>query len=305
MILSKAIEGFLIELAGEGYSQRTIDLYNYDLIHLVEFLGDVELESITRHDLVKFMKYLREDYRPGNPVSGSWLDNHWKALRTFYRWAGSTMGIENAAINLSRPKYKLPPVTPLTADEIKKILKACEQSNEINAEGKKPYRAKRPTALRDKALVLLLLDTGVRLGELCRLKVEHVNLATGEIRIIGHGSGVKSRPRTVFLGKQAKKALWMYLASREDEDEPSLFGIRDSGVQQMLRNCGKRAGVRNVHPHRFRHTFAIMYLRNGGDVFTLQRLLGHSDLETVKHYLNLVKADLEGAHRRASPADNL
>lgn len=104
----------------------------------------------------------------------------------------------------------------------------------------------------------------------------------------------------MFLGKQAKRAVWQYLASREDQDDPSLFGVREAGVQQMLRNNGKRAGVQNVHPHRFRHTFAIMYLRNGGDVFTLQRLLGHADLETVQHYLALVKADLEGAHRRDS-----
>jgi integrase/recombinase XerD len=304
MILSKAIEGYLFELAGENYSPRTIKLYKYDLRHLVEFLGDVEVETITRQDLIKFMLYLKNDHRPEKPVSGSWLDNHWKALRTFFRWA-QTIGVENVAANLPRPKYQLPPVNPLTAEEIKKLLKACDYSQEIKVEGKKPYRMKRRSALRDRAIILLLLDTGLRVGEAARLQVEHVNLTTGEIRVIAHGSGRKSRARSVFLGKNAKRAVWKYLASREEQDDPSLFCLYERGFQIMLRDCGKRAGIAKVHPHRFRHTFAIMYLRNGGDVFTLQRLLGHAELETVQHYLNLVKADLEGAHRRASPVDNL
>lgn len=77
---------------------------------------------------------------------------------------------------------------------------------------------------------------------------------------------------------------------------------RDS-ICLLVNSLAQRANVQHAHPHRFRHTFAIQFLRNGGDVFTLQRLLGHSTLGMVKHYLDLADADAQAAHLRASPAD--
>jgi len=80
--------------------------------------------------------------------------------------------------------------------------------------------------------------------------------------------------------------------------------LNRSRLQKILESIGNRAGVQNVHPHRFRHTFAIQYLRNGGDPYSLQALLGHSSLDMVKNYLRIAQIDIDTAHRRASPVDN-
>ena len=116
----------------------------------------------------------------------------------------------------------------------------------------------------------------------------------------------------VYLGKAARRTLWRYLAEREDHvdaDAPLFLGqlsrrLRRDTLRQLLRDLGRRAGVKNCHPHRFRHTFAVTYLWSGGDVFTLQAILGHSTLEMVQHYARLAQLDVEKAHWKASPADN-
>ena len=168
----------------------------------------------------------------------------------------------------------------------------------------------RPSAKRDKALILTLLDTGVRASELCRLKINDINLETGTVRIMPFLSGRKSRSRVVFIGKVTRSALWHYLVERKDaQPENYPFISRNNRpldrfiLRDLLQRIGERICIDNVHPHRFRHTFAIQYLRNGGDIFTLQRLLGHSDISMVRRYLNIADTDTKTAHQQASPVD--
>jgi integrase/recombinase XerD len=167
---------------------------------------------------------------------------------------------------------------------------------------------------RDQAIILTLLDTGLRASELSALKVNDVDLKSGKVQVkhgrLGGAKGGKGR--IVYLGKAARRAVWRYLAEREDGEEPEapLFLARydrpmnKDALRLLMARLGEKAGVKNCHPHRFRHTFAITYLRSGGDVFTLQALLGHSTLDMVQHYARIADIDVEQAHRRASPADN-
>jgi integrase/recombinase XerD len=141
-----------------------------------------------------------------------------------------------------------------------------------------------------------------------------VDQKTGKVTI-KHGStgGAKGKKgRVVYMGKSTRRALWRYLATREDADdlETSLFlgkfyrPLNKGVLRQLLARLGEKAKVVKVHPHRFRHTFAITYLRASGDLFTLKALLGHSSLDMVQHYARIAQVDIEAAHRRASPADN-
>ena len=129
----------------------------------------------------------------------------------------------------------------------------------------------------------------------------------------GVSGGAKGgKGRTVFLGKAARHALWRYLADREDGEDanaPLFVGkfnrpLNKDALRHLMAELGAKAQVKKCHPHRFRHTFSITYLRSGGDVFTLQALLGHSSLDMVQHYARIAEVDVEQAHRRASPADN-
>jgi len=116
----------------------------------------------------------------------------------------------------------------------------------------------------------------------------------------------------VYLGKVARRALWRYLAEREDGEGPNapLFAVtgdrkfKPDSLRLLIKRIAERAGVKNAYPHKFRHTFAITYLRSGGDIFTLQEMLGHGSLDMVRHYARVAQVDVEQAHRKASPADN-
>jgi integrase/recombinase XerD len=285
-------------------------LYRLYLGKLVEYLGDPEVSTITHTDLSRYMNYLRIEYVPNrpsgddSPLSSSALDNHWKAIRSLFGWCHEVLNLERPDLHLPQPKYKLPEIIPFTEDEMKRILQACEYTRKSKTHGRRSFRMKRPTAHRDKAIVLLLIDTGLRLSEICRLRIKDVDIEKGEVYVKPYGSGQKTKSRTVYIGKSTRRAIWRYLARREiAQPENPLFELAANSIRSLLKRLGERAQVSKVHPHRFRHTFAIQFLRNGGNVFSLQRLLGHSSLEMVKHYLKLANSDDGNAHLKASPAD--
>jgi len=144
---------------------------------------------------------------------------------------------------------------------------------------------------------------------MCNLLIRDVDMKSGAIQV---RRGKLDKGRTVYIGNVARDALWRYVSRRKNPraDEPVFEtsngqAMDRSAVRKLLLTAGQRAEiVEPVTPHRLRHTFAITYLRNGGDVYTLQRLLGHSTMEMVRRYLALAQTDVADAHRRASPVDN-
>jgi integrase/recombinase XerD len=307
-----AFDGYLMYCLSEGYSKSTLATYKWTMGEFARLLDNPEIEDITILDLRKYMYHMREEYISfkGTKLSGSSLDNAWKGIRSFFGWANRELGLPRPDLRLSQPEYTAREVSPFTHDEVKKLLKGCKYTKEFDTTRRRSFRCKRLTGTRDQAMVYMLLDTGLRIGEMCRLKIKDVTLETGEVHVAPFGSGQKTKARHVFLGRTARSAIWKYLTEREDPypDDPLFLSSRNrpmapNAVRHLFRSLGERVGVDNAHPHRFRHTFATEYLRNGGSIETLQYLLGHSTLKMVLKYAQITSGDAANAHRKASPAD--
>ena len=286
MQISQTINGFCITLLADGYSPITVKVYRQRLHRLSAFLRDKHIDTITPDDMRSFYVELHKT------VSSSSVQAYWKTMRSFFRWAETEFQCKRPDADIPAPRFQHSVVVPFTHDEVAKMLRAAKTK-------------------RDKTILLLLLDTGLRVSEACRLNVADVDLETGTVQVRPWQSSAKSRPRVVYIGKAARKAIWYYLSSRPDVDANAPLISTNVGhpldsyqVAKILTRIATRAGVSKTHPHRFRHTFAIEFLRNGGNIFELQRLLGHASLQMVRMYLDLSDSDTAEAHKRASPADN-
>ena len=318
--ISKASDGFLKFKVAEGLSQRTVDSYEYYLNQWMEHIGDQDVSSIKPSDISDYLAWMRTQYKPKRwngstaPLSQKTLRNIYIALRAFYAWLNKEFKLPNPAKEVTPPKFPQNVIQTFTKEDIEKLIKACLYARESKTDSRKKFIMRRPSAHRDQAIILTLLDTGLRASELCSLTVGDVDLKTGKVNIRhGVGGGAKGgKGRITYIGKVARKAVWHYLTGREDGEDlkaPLFTSHTDRPFNRdslciLIHRLGERAGVPDVHPHKFRHTFAITYLRSGGDIFTLQSLLGHGSLDMVRHYAQIAEVDVENAHRKASPVDN-
>jgi len=162
-------------------------------------------------------------------------------------------------------------------------------------------------------MILMLLDTGIRVSELAGLRLPDVSIEDGLLKVLGKGN----KERVVPMGKQVARHLWRYISHcRPEPAMPRLdrvFLTREGGslgkdrLDKIMRAYGRKAEITGVRssPHTLRHTAAVTFLRNGGDVFSLQRMLGHATLEMTRRYCELADVDVKRAHMTASPVDNL
>ena len=193
------------------------------------------------------------------------------------------------------PKLDRKILPSFTGDDIRKLLDVCEHSQ--NPE-------------RDRAIILALLDSGRRAAELCGVDVGDVDMTTGGVHI-RQGKGRKDRVTRDF-SHRARKALLRYFLARGDvqQSEPLFVSENDggrmtpNGLLLLMRRIGNRAGV-HAHPHKFRRTCTVTLYRAGVQLADIALLLGHSDLETLKGYLDLQAQDGLQAHEKAGPVETL
>jgi integrase/recombinase XerD len=316
MKMQDAIQGYIISITADGYSPNTIIIYKRRLKQLCDYLKNPEVEVVTTQDLQEWLGFMRKEYKPTRPngdtkpLAPGTLNVCYRAIRSFYNWTDISMSFKRPDKQIKAPKFEYPEIRPFSHADISKIVNACQYTKAANTKERKSFVMKRSTGRRDLALVLVLLDTGIRAGECARLNIGDISIESGEVFITPHGTARKTKSRHVFLGRKAQKVVWDYIVTRVpyQSDEPLFVSKNDrrmdrGTIRHIIVNLGKRASIERCYPHRFRHTFAIEYLKNTGDTFSLQRLLGHSSPDMSRHYANLAMGDIKEIHRRASPVD--
>ncbi len=196
---------------------------------------------------------------------------YWRALRTFYRWTAERYSVPNPMLAIARPfrRRQIPP--SLSEREVLAVMAAARSR-------------------RDKALLTLLLDTGLRIGEAHSLTWHRVG---AEVLTVEGKVGEREVPYSQYTR-------WILLGV--DLPWTGRNGsLSLSGIQQALRRCLRRAGITRGSCHILRHTFARLYLRAGGDLFSLQRIMGHRDIATTRIYGELEMTDVIERHHRFSP----
>lgn len=290
--LSKWIEGFLRDCRVRELSPYTVKYYRAQLADFASFANLQSVTTITAitPDLIRgWLLYLEATgHNPGGRRT------KYIALRAFLNWYASEAeppGWTNPISKVKPPKVDREPIEGARLEDIRAMLATCNDGF---------------LGVRDRALLLALLDTGARAGEFLAVDLEDVDTVTGAVIL----RRTKARkPRTVFLGKKARKALRRYLSLRRD-NSPALWISRRgdrlgmSGLQIVLKRRGRLAGLKNTpSAHDYRRSHALMMLRAGTDIVTLSRLMGHATLEVLKRYLAQSADDLQRAHEKASPAD--
>ncbi len=310
MKLSQAIAGYWLDKR-PSFSDATVERYTYAFDELKQLVGDIEIDRITSNDVRKFLAYLAK--RPHKQdadkrLSKRTIHDYWQPLSSLWSWAEKELGIQHIIKDkVQPPEYTEKAIDPFTQDEVKALVRALTHDKEWITSTGKAAKSKRHTAKRDEAIILTLLDCGLRVSELCALTIRDYDPKRGRLHV-RHGKGDKER--YTVIGSRTQKAIWRYLADRENAKpgEP-LFAsgrgthLRRDNLYHMLSRIAEKAGVSKANPHRFRHTFAITFLRNGGNVFVLKELLGHESLDMVLIYLKLAEQDIDSASRH-SPVDN-
>lgn len=291
MLLNKALEDFCYEQHFRGNSYKTQLYYSGSIGIFVRYMGEeIDLENI---DLQTLRKYYSELVNRG--LSSNTIQTYIRALRTFLTWCYQQ---EYMSINLPEkfklPKAKRKEIDVLTDAEIKRLLSV--------------FNTKYLIHLRNYCMCALMIDSGLRMNEVVTLRCDMLKLTEGYCIVDGKGN----KQRVVPLGINTRRMLMRYMARRPAIAETEyvfimsdLNPITISTVKQLFRKLKKKSGIERIRAHLLRHTFATRYLENGGDMYALQQILGHTSLEMVKRYVHTTHKKIVPRFPEYSPLDNL
>jgi site-specific recombinase XerD len=287
--IETAISAFMLHQRASSHSEHTVKHYRTTLNHFRAFLaesGTSNLQNVDATQLRQFIAHLQTRFRP-KTVHGVVTDI--KAFLNFLAEEG--LITVNPFRRVAMPKLPKTILPAFENEDIKNLLAATVGKDQLS--------------IRNRAMILVLLDSGVRLSELASIRVGDINAETGTFKVMGKGS----KERICRISPVTLKALSKYLAFRRGKaEEPLWCGTRGYltrfGVAQVIESIGKQAKV-HAHPHKFRRTCALMMLRNGADIFSVQYLLGHSDLTVLRRYLAQTETDYLTGHAKFGPLTGL
>ncbi|MCY0874529.1 tyrosine-type recombinase/integrase [Acidianus infernus] len=265
------LDAFIIALKAAEAGEGTVKLYSTAVKDFLEFIKK-DPKSVTSEDVNRWIIHLmsKEGKIKGTEMKRArsvTLRNYVIAVRRFLKWIGIN-------VNPVIPRARRKEIRALNEDDIKRLLEATRR-------------------LRDKLILRLFLDTGLRSKELLSLRVEDIDLKNRMIRVRETKNGEE---RIVFFTEETEKLLRKYLAKQGSSER--LFPMTYQALYKLIKRLGERAGIKGLRPHILRHTFATIAIRKGLPLPAVQRLLGHKDIKTTQIYTHLVLEDLMQAYKK-------
>ena len=295
MLIHDAITQFLKDQSARGNSFKTISDYTTKLWIFEDYCRSNKITRLGEVNVSFLQDYVNE-LRSSRIASIS-VQSYVRSLRAFLNWSYQSGHLtDDLCVKFKLPKANRDVIDVLTDSEIEKIYSCFpNEANQLH--------------LRNRVIISLMLDSGLRLNEVVQIKVSDLHLS--ERILIINGKGAKQR--YVTFGDLTAAYILKYVSFVRPvdhllvkyDDLGSQEGITDVTVKQLFRKLKKSSGVSRLYPHLLRHTFATKYLENGGDIYTLQMLLGHSSLDMVKKYLHLSQRRTLERYRPYSPLDNI
>ena len=272
------LEMFLHAKQVEGLSERTLSYYRSSVSHML-----LSVKTPVRKMTTEQIREYLASYQRINNCGKATVDNIRRNISSFFTWLEEEDHILKSPVRrIHKIKSKLTVKEVISDEDIERLRDNCEVS-------------------RDVAIIDMLYSTGMRVGELVRLDIRDINFDERECVVYGKGG----KERKVYFDARTKLHLENYIASRDD-DNPALFVTLDaphdrlkiSGVEIRLRELGRRLDIHNIHPHKFRRTMATRAIDKGMPIEQVQKILGHSQIDTTMHYAIVNQNNVKAAHRK-------
>lgn len=262
----------------EGCSKRTVEYYKVTIARLLQSITQ-PIRKVTTEDMRAYLS----DYQKINNCSKVTVDNIRRNISSFFSW------LEEENYILKSPMRRIHKIK--TNRQVKEVI-----SDEDIEKLRDKCKCK-----RDLAMIDLLYSTGIRVGELVNLNISNVDFESRECVVFGKGG----KERKVYFDAKAKLHLLAYIESRTDNN-PALFVTLDSpydrlkisGVEIRIRELGRHTKIPRVHPHKFRRTMATRAIDKGMPIEQVQKILGHSQIDTTMQYAMVNQNNVKDSHRR-------